>query len=95
MYLIPNIINNFIGKLRTTSGFDPSQLEAALAERNSLREAISKIASLRKQEMENQRIQKEEIQKFKLKAQKSDHLLEENKAANEKLKTVCRSALQL
>ena len=74
--------------LRTTSGFDPSQLEAALAERNSLRDAISKIAMLRKQEIENQRVQKEEINRYKEKAENSDRLLEENNVANEKLKTV-------
>ena len=46
---------------------------------------------LRKQEMENQRVQKEEINRYKEKAEKSDRLLEENNVANEKLKTVSSS----
>lgn len=43
---------------------------------------------LRKQEMENQRVQKEEINRYKEKAENNNRLLEEKNVANEKLKTV-------
>ena len=71
---------------------DSSQLDRAVTERDKLREAINKIANLRKQEMDNQKALREDLDEYKRKADKTvtdnNRLMSENKEHDNQIKTV-------
>ena len=77
---------------------DSSQLDRAVTERDKLREAINKIANLRKQEMDNQKALREDLDEYKRKADKTvtdnNRLMSENKEHDNQIKTVSPFYLQ-
>lgn len=77
---------------RNPSQMDSSQLDRAVTERDKLREAINKIANLRKQEMDNQKALREDLDEYKRKADKTvtdnNRLMSENKEHDNQIKTI-------
>ena len=58
-------------------------MEQVLTERDKLRDAINKIANLRKQEMEGQKTLREDLEVYKKKAENNEVLTLENKRLQE------------
>ena len=58
-------------------------MEQVLTERDKLRDAINKIANLRKQEMEGQKTLREDLEIYKKKAENNEVLTLENKRLQE------------
>ena len=65
---------------------ESGQVDRVVAERDQLRHAINKIATLRQQELENQKNLRTDLEKYKRKTEQTDQLIAENKKMTEEAK---------